>query len=103
MTINFNVDLIVTKQVEEKLLAKFHPVTIIEVEEAISTFDGRMILDDRPNNKTNPPTYWFLAETFDGRLLKIVIKLDKKNKAAYLRTAYAPDEEEIIFYEDHCK
>ncbi len=81
---------------------KSPPIDFIEVEEAFSTFEGQLIEDDRPKNKTMPPTYWFLSETFDGRLLKIVIKLDKKNSIAYLRTAYEPSEEEIVYYEDYC-
>ena len=94
-------DLVVLPETEEKLKNKFNPVSIVEVEEAIHKFSGKMILDDRPKNRTTPPTYWFLSETFDGRLLKIVIKFNKKRALAYLRTAYDPDEKEIIFYEDH--
>lgn len=96
------VDLVVTKNVEEKLQNKFHPVSILEVEEAMFNFDGKLIEDDRSNNKTIPPTYWFISETAHGRLLKIVLKIDTKNNVAYLRTAYEPDEKEIMYYEDHC-
>ncbi len=94
-------DLVVAKEVEEKLKNKFHSVSIIEVEEALSCFEGKLIEDDRAKNQTIPPTYWFLSETFEGRLLKIVIKLDKSKGIAYLRTAYEPDEKEVIYYEDH--
>lgn len=59
-------------------------------------------IDDREKNKTYPPTYWFLSETFDGRLLKIGLKIDTKSGVSYLRTAYDPSEDEVIFYEDHC-
>lgn len=96
-----NIELIFSQEVEEKLKNKFNPVTIIEVEEALLNFEGKLVLDDRKQNKTIPPTYWFLSETNDGRLLKIVIKLDKINRVAYLRTAYEPDESEVIFYENN--
>lgn len=99
---NLIVDLVFSNAVEEKLKNKFNPVSIVEVEEALSIFDGKLIEDKRLKNKTIPPTFWFLSETYSGRLLKIVIKLDKKNAVAYLRTAYDPDESEVIFYEDNC-
>ncbi len=90
--------LYVSEAVENKIV-EFHKVTVIEAEEAFANFNGKMIKDDRPKNKTNPPTYSFLSETFDGRLLKIVLKINWDNQIAFLRTAYEPSDEEINFYE----
>ncbi len=87
--------LYVTKNVENKI-KEFHNVEVIEAEEAFANFNGRMLQDDRLQHKTKPPTYWFLSTTFDGRLLKLVVKID----FAFLKTAYKPSEEEIIYYEE---
>jgi hypothetical protein len=88
-----------SKAIENKIL-EFHGIALIEAEEAFFNFNGKMLEDDRLQHKTKPPTYWFLSETFDGRLIKIVVKIDWKNNIAFLRTAYEPSQEEVIFYEN---
>ncbi len=92
----------------EKIFCKFPPVTVEEVEEAFFQWDGFWVLDDREDHKSVPPTYWFISETCDGRLLKVVIKPVPNTDFAYLRTAYDADEEEeeILIYEKkskHCR
>jgi hypothetical protein len=89
----------VSEFVEQKI-KEFHNVTVIEAEEAFTTFNGKMLEDDRVEHRTKPPTYWFLSETFDGRLLKIVVKIIWEKQIAFLRTAYEPSDEEINFYEE---
>jgi hypothetical protein len=90
--------LYVSDAIEQKIL-EFHKVTVIEAEEAFSSFNGKMLEDDRAKHRTKPPTYWFLSETYDGRLLKLVMKILWDDKIAFLRTAYEPSDEEINYYE----
>ena len=92
-------DLYASKAVINKI-EEIHSVTFIEAEEAFFNFKGKMLEEDRRQHRTKPPTYWFLSETFDERLLKIVVKIDRENNIAFLRTAYEPSQEEINFYED---
>ena len=92
-------DLVISARIESKLSEKHPPVTVLEVEEAFFLFDGKMILDTREQHKTYPPSLWFLSETMDGRLLKLVIMIFKEEQKAVLKTAYEPDQEEIEQYE----
>ena len=64
--------LIASDEIKYKLKAK-HDVDFMEVEEAFSNFAGFMMIDDRAQHKTRPSTVWFLSETYDGRLLKVVM------------------------------
>ena len=83
----------------DKLAIKIPPLSVVEVEEAFLQWDGYWVLDDREDHQTVPPTYWFLSETLDGRILKIVIKPVPNEEFAYVRTAYDAYEEEIYIYE----
>ncbi len=89
--------------ISEKLICKCPPVTVEEIEEAFFNWEGFWVLDDREDHKSVPPTYWFISETCDGRLLKVVIKPVPNTDVAYVRTAYDADEEEIIIYEKKSK
>jgi hypothetical protein len=80
-------------------LEEDHGVTFLEAEEAFASYNGCFLVDNRTWNVTKPPTVWFISETFDGRLLKLVVKFDRKNGLAFLRTAYEPSEEELALYE----
>lgn len=91
--------LVFAESIKEKLSQKIPPVSVVEVEEAFSQWDGWWVEDDRHEHRSDPPTYWFLAETFDGRLLKVVIKPLKNSNRAYVRTAYDADTMEIYVYE----
>lgn len=93
---------IITPTIEEKIKEK-HGVSVMEVEEAFNQFDGHLIEDTRAQHKTRPPTVWFLAETYDGKLLKLVLIWDVTNARAILKTAYAPDQEEINLYEAYSR
>jgi hypothetical protein len=56
--------------------------------------------DTRLDHKATPPTFWFIAETDHGRLLKVVfIELD--NGAYKIKTAYQPNTNEINIYEKY--
>lgn len=91
---------VATEAVTTKLWDK-HGVAIEEAEEAWRNCEGPWLIDDREKNRTQPPTVWALAWTNRGRLLKIVVIPQKAKGIAVLRTAYEPDEVEIILYESY--
>lgn len=61
----------ISEAVQIKLVTR-HKVSAAEIHEAFANRDGGILEDTRAENKTIPPTLWFIAETFKGRLLKIV-------------------------------
>ncbi len=95
-------DIIAHDNIIEKLRNKVPPVSITEVEEAWFLFEGETIEDNRLKNRTNPPTEWFISETCDGRLLKVVFIPYEEKGYAVLRTAYDPDDKEVEYYEKNC-
>jgi hypothetical protein len=81
-------------------LAENHAVDELEVEEAFYLYEGgSYLVDDRRRNQTIPLTLWFIGETAEGRVLKIVFIYDRESDTAIIKTAYEPDEEEIELYE----
>jgi hypothetical protein len=50
--------------------------------------------------KTNPPTLWFIGETDQGRILKIVF-VELKNGIYEIKTAYEPNDVEVKIYENY--
>ena len=71
-----------------------HDVDWIEVEEAFFTSAPPYPLDKRPQHKTKPPTQYFIAETFDERLLKVCFTI--KDGTIWVKSAFDPDEADII-------
>jgi len=95
--------LIASDAVIEKLIYK-HNVDFIEVEEVFYNHgNGPLILDDREQNKTKPPTVWFIGSTTEGRDLKVVLIPYPEEKYAILRTAYEPDKTEVLIYEENTR
>ena len=91
-------NLIVTDGVKGKLKTK-HKVELNEVEQCFHNKDGRLLTDNRDSHKTNPPTFWFIAQTNKGRALKIAyIQI---GMGIYLKTAYEPNEDEKHIYRLH--
>lgn len=83
----------------KKLDVKHH-VTRSEVEECFYNRLKGLLEDTREQSKTNPPTMWFIAETDDERLLKVVfIELDDGTYA--IKTAYEPNNDEVNIYEKY--
>jgi hypothetical protein len=70
-------DILITPSIRWKLKSK-HSVAIKEVLEGFNNRTGKLLEDHRPEHKTSPPTYWFIAETDQGRSLKIVVELHPK-------------------------
>lgn len=76
-----------------------HSVTRREVEQCFENRCGNFLYDNRENNKTDPPTEWFVAETNSGRRLKIVFV--PKDGKIFLKTAYDANPEEVRIYEKY--
>lgn len=85
--------------VEEKLLHKVPSVSYIEVEEAFYNWTGIPLIDDRKQHKTKPPTVWFISETSENRLLKIVGIFNREIEVFTIKTAFEPDAWEVELYE----
>jgi uncharacterized DUF497 family protein len=89
----------INKAIIDKL-AKKHQVSSDEVLECFFNRTRGLLEDTRVNHKTNPPTFWFIAETDHGRLLKVVfIKLASGNYE--IKTAYQPNQTEVNIYEKY--
>ncbi len=88
-------NLIISPALGDKLLNK-HNVRRVEVEECFCNKVGNVLEDIREEHKTEPPTVWFIAETHQGRLLKIVYVL--RDKKVYLKTAFEPNQKEKDLY-----
>jgi len=94
--------LTVSPKIASKLASKAHPVSIGEVIECFATRDRTFLIDDRENNRTDPPTLWFISDTFMGRLLKVVFIMTKDGEVI-LKTAYNPSAEERWIYRTHSR
>jgi len=88
-------NLIISPKIAEKLKNK-HDVRRVEVEECFLNRIGKVLRDTREEHNSDPPTVWFIAETHQGRLLKIVYVRREKNY--YLKTAFEPNLEEQNIY-----
>ena len=82
--------------VREKINSE-HGVSFLEAEEAFNGFRGRFLVDDREKNFAGAGrrTVWCLSQTYDGRLLKLVIIPDYSRNRCILRTAYEPNHYEV--------
>ena len=55
-----------------------------------------------PKDKsTKPETVWFLSETYDGRLLKLVYIPYPEKQLAVLRTTYEPEDNEVDIWNEN--
>lgn len=86
---------VISPAIREKLASK-HSVSPSEVNQCFSNRNGRFLEDERENHKSDPPTYWFIAETDYGRKLKVAFV--HRNGDNYIRTAYSPSQEELRIY-----
>lgn len=90
--------LIASKKILEKLASK-HGVSKEEVEQCFANRSGSYLFDSREDHQSNPPTLWFISETYFGRRLKIVFI--QENADVYLRTAFPPNETEERIYKKY--
>ena len=89
--------MVMSPKVRAKLANKSPPVSRVEVEQCFASRDRGFLEDDREQNRTVPPTWWFISDTFMGRLLKVVFIL-LEDGTIVIKSAYEPNEEEIRIY-----
>lgn len=89
---SLNISDTVLKKLDEK-----HGVCRREVEQCFENLDGPLLIDDREDHRSDPPTLWFLARTNRNRLLKVVYI--QRGSKVNLRTCYEPNDVEIAIYE----
>lgn len=81
--------LIVSQAIRDKLTDKHH-VKEDEVREAFMNIDPDIddpyLEDDEEEHRTDPPSYWFIAPTNRGRLLKVIFVL--RDGSLYLKSAF---------------
>lgn len=84
-----------SNKILEKLASK-HGVNKDEVEQCFANRIGKYLQDTREDHQSDPPTYWFIAETNYGRMLKVAFIME--NNDVFIRTAYPPNETELRIY-----
>lgn len=87
----------ISDDVEQKLREE-HRVDQFEILECFGNQTRSILIDDREDHRTDPPTQWFIAETDTGRLLKVVF-IQPTALDVVIRTAYEPDENEKLLYQ----
>jgi len=90
--------------VQQKLAQK-HGVRPDEIRHCFENRDGGFLEDTREEHKTEPPTQWFIAETNQGRVLKVVFIHEKllDGQRINIRTTYEPNSAEIAIYNKYAK
>jgi len=91
----------ISPKVLAKLAAKTPPVTTEEIEQCFANRTGVYLIDSREEHASDPPTRWFIAETYFGRKLKVVFI--PIGKDVHIRSAFDPNQQEIKIYEDYHK
>lgn len=89
-------DLKISQSVRSKLQHKTPPVSEEEIRQCFASRSGTYLTDTREENKTDPPTLWFIAATDRSRPLKVVFI--RKDSDVVIKTAYDPNLEEVRIY-----
>ena len=92
--------LIISTRIGAKLLTK-HNVTRDDVEECFATREKGFLEDTREEHRTDPPTQWFISETFLGRKHKVVFVLQDGD--IYIKSAFEPFDVELHIYNKFAK
>ncbi|MCP1440315.1 nuclear transport factor 2 (NTF2) superfamily protein [Erwinia persicina] len=90
-------ELMISQKIRLKLSEKKPPVTEDEIIQCFSNRDGHFLEDNREDHQSDPPTRWFIAETDYGIKLKVVF-IFYPGRGVAIRTAYAPNDDEIRIY-----
>lgn len=91
----------ITEAIARKLKEK-HNVSETEVVQCFRNNGGKYTQDTRAEHETDPPTFWFIAETDRTRRLKVVFV--HYTKTEYIvKTAYEPNAEEERLYDKYSK
>jgi hypothetical protein len=91
------VRIVISDAVRAKLDAK-HGVMPKDVRECFENREGGLLVDDREQHRTDPPTLWFIAPNNHNRRLKICFV--QRAGVFYLRTCYPPNVVEETIYEE---
>ncbi len=92
--------LIISTRIGAKLLTK-HNVTQEDIDECFATREKGFLEDPREEHRTDPPTLWFVSETFLGRKLKVIFV--KSDGDIFIKSAFDPNREEIRIYNKFAK
>lgn len=87
---------LISPKIRTKLANKKPPVSEQEIKECFATRDRIYLEETRENNRTIPPTWWFISDTFMGRELKICFV--KRETGIAIKTAYNPNQDEVRVY-----
>ena len=93
------VPLIISPAVLAKLAGKARPVTPEEIEECFATRTGVYLIDDREEHASDPPTRWFISETYFGRKLKIAFI--PRGADIHIRSAFDANQKWIEIYDQY--
>lgn len=88
-------------KVSERVLKKMRQKHGVEPEEVAQCFlnrSGKYYTDTREDHRTDPPTYWFVAETDKGRVLKIVFVRHPESFA--IKSAFEPKDGSDRLYQE---
>ena len=86
----------ISKGVKEKLTGKTPPVVTNEIRQCFINRTGDFLEDTRAQNKTSPPTKWFISQTDKQRILKVVFI--RTESQIIIKTAYDLNAEELKIY-----
>ena len=90
------IPLVISPTVQEKLRSK-HEVQEQEIRECFLSLEGKYLIDTRENHNTDPPTLWFIGDTYRGRKLKVIFIHRDGN--IYIKSAYEANEAEKRIYD----
>jgi hypothetical protein len=89
------VAIIISASVRLKLANK-HRVSEREVREVFNDQPDYVLLDEREDHASDPPTVWFIASTYSGRQLKVCYIETETD--VIVRTAYEPNADELRIF-----
>lgn len=91
--------LIVSPKTRQKLTDKHDGVSFDEIRQCFANLDRPPLIDSRAQHLTNPVTRWFIAETDQGRRLKICY-MPYPSGDFVIKTAFAPNAVEIALFNE---
>ncbi len=91
-------NLSISDDVRQKLAVKHGGISEEDIIECFSNRTGKFLQDTRAEHQTNPPSLWFIAETNNGRKLKVVFMYFSDSNQVAIKTAYSANPEEIRIY-----
>lgn len=85
----------ISDKIRDKLTDK-HGVTEQEIIECFANRCRESLVDDREEHVTDPPTVWFVSETFYGR--KLLILYIQRDECTFIKSAFEPTAGREAFY-----